>query len=588
METEQEKFTDLSSHKFKHLFKGIYDQNKDDRFCFILGAGASKTSGIPTGVELAIKWFSEIKERADSEDEFKNWVKANKIVESNIPAYYPQIYKERFQHHASEGVSELNHLLDRSTLSFGYSVLSQLIADESRAHNVIITTNFDNLVEEALYTYSRKRPIVCGHESLASYAIPSIERPLIIKIHRDGLLGALNKPDEIKKIKDAWVNVLNEIFRRFIPIVIGYGGNDGSLMGYLKEVNKCSNFFWCTIKNTQVSKDVEEVLNHHNGKLVAIDGFDELMFDLHGQLGLPILTKTIKDSADKKSSSYENQMKNIREKKEELKDKESKVAVKEFDSKFEKKEWLHWHFKAQEESDLYKKIEIYKKGLIEIPNNINLIQQIIGIYLYETGDYIEAEKYIKLALEIDPNNAEFNGAYATLLFKMKKNDDDAEKYYLKAIKLNPKAGWNFGNYAAFLAIVRKNYKEAEETYKKALEMDPSSIHRNANYAGFLLSQGRKQEAKQYINKAFELDEKDLIKTNLWFYRLAHSPEFYDEAKSELKKLIKNGKRDFGWDYNLNIERAEKDGHPDIPLLKLIAKILTEDYPSDELFKDDKK
>ena len=37
------------------------DQREDKKFCFVLGSGASKQSGIPTGGELVKRWIRRIK-----------------------------------------------------------------------------------------------------------------------------------------------------------------------------------------------------------------------------------------------------------------------------------------------------------------------------------------------------------------------------------------------------------------------------------------------------------------------------------------------------------------------------------------------
>jgi hypothetical protein len=37
-------------------------------------------------------------------------------------------------------------------------------------------------------------------------------------------------------IPGEWAAALTKIFDRFTPIVIGYGGNDGNLMGFLKKL----------------------------------------------------------------------------------------------------------------------------------------------------------------------------------------------------------------------------------------------------------------------------------------------------------------------------------------------------------------
>src|SRR5690606_6538230 len=44
-------------------FKQAHDQRDDRAFCFILGAGASKPSGIRTGGELVQEWLRQLQRR---------------------------------------------------------------------------------------------------------------------------------------------------------------------------------------------------------------------------------------------------------------------------------------------------------------------------------------------------------------------------------------------------------------------------------------------------------------------------------------------------------------------------------------------
>ena len=96
-----------------------------------------------------------------------------------------------------------------------------------------------------------------------------------------------------------------------------------------------------------------------------------------------------------------------------------------------------------------------------------------------------------------------------------------------------------------------------------------------NYGQFLLIKGKKEEAKSYIENAFKLytTENDLY-IELWFYRLAHYPEYFEEAKKELDELLGKGIRSIGWDFSRNIEQAKKEGHKDIKLLEEYAKKIT--------------
>ncbi|UQT49667.1 hypothetical protein M5E87_08075 [Flavonifractor plautii] len=137
------------------------------RYCFILGAGASKTSGIPTGEELAKQWHGEILEQC-SKEEIKE-LKKRLGVRSTKPSSraYFDLYAMRFFPDYQNGSAFLERTLERAQPSLGYYPLAALLANTR--NNLVITTNFDSLVEDALFIYTDKRPIVISHELLAQY-----------------------------------------------------------------------------------------------------------------------------------------------------------------------------------------------------------------------------------------------------------------------------------------------------------------------------------------------------------------------------------------------------------------------------------
>ena len=78
-----------------------------------------------------------------------------------------------------------------------------------------------------------------------------------------------------------------------------------------------------------------------------------------------------------------------------------------------------------------------------------------------------------------------------------------------------------------------------------------------------------------MNVAFENNttENDLT-VELWFYRLAHFPEYFEEAQKELDRLLADGKRSIGWNFDSNIERAKQDGFEYMGLLREYARKIT--------------
>ena len=61
-----------------------------------------------------------------------------------------------------------------------------------------------------------------------------------------------------------------------------------------------------------------------------------------------------------------------------------------------------------------------------------------------------------------------------------------------------------------------------------------------------------------------------------FYAYANGPEAQREQYlTQLRALIGQGARLFGWDFSANIERAKKAKHPHVPLLLDLAQVISE-------------
>ncbi|MES2654999.1 MAG: hypothetical protein V4620_05380 [Bacteroidota bacterium] len=594
----------ISTKKFASVFRDIHKSSTDRRFCFILGAGASKSSGIPTGFDLANDWLEDIKEN-ETKDDFDKWVKENKIDVKHIGNHYGVIYKKRFSLDEQSGYDILNKVMEHAKPSFGYSVLAQLLS--SSQHNIVITTNFDSLMEEALFTFSYKRPLVCGHESLTGYAKASYNRPLIAKIHRDLLLHPMSNPNDIQLLADGWSNALDGVFNTSIPVVIGYGGNDGSLMSYLKNKKGLGNFFWCVRKSDSPKKEVIDVLKNSNGKLVEIEDFDSLMFDLLEALDLNLLDKELEQTAKKRAEEYRDSVKKIKEAKEKSPDIEDQVAAEKLYEKTESDSPWNFILRSQSEKDKEKKKGILEEGIKKFPQDIDLLNEIVWQLILDKDD--TAMRYIEKAFALNVNDVIANGHYAVFLQQIKRDYDEAEKYYEKTLILSPKASFNISNYANFLRYSRKNYDKAEKYYKEALQinpsmavftdnyahflkdirenyieaekyykqslkMEPQNANYNGNYAGFLLGLNRAMEGKKYLDTAFSLRPKEDLELELWFYSFAHIVESMKDAEEKIKELLKEGARSEGWDFSLNIETAIKNKHPYPERLKEYAELIT--------------
>lgn len=529
------KAKEITQENLIRFLKDSIEKNSSIHCGFILGAGASVKSRIPSGSELSKKWYNEIKEDTKKE-EFDFWGKDKNIDEANLAESYTKIFAKRFEVDYRAGYEELQRYMDKAEPSIGYSFLAQFLSKTS--HKFIITTNFDTMVEDALFGLKEAKPLVLGHELLSKYINPtSPTRPTIIKIHRDFLLDPYNTDDEIKELDAQWQESLKPLLKEHSMIVIGYGGNDDSLMNYLNEIKDRKPIYWCFRGDkSKLSSKITNILTK-NDFIVQIQGFDKFMLLLNDRLNLGTIidkeninNSPIVKNALEYADKYKKQLEILT--KDELNKEEQKAVEKLLPS------WWHYEGEVEKEEDNNKKEKIYLDGLHAYPNSHELMHN-----------------------------------YANLLQKLDK-DEEANTYYKKALNIKPNYALYIGNYAFLLQKLNKDI-EAEIYYKKALNIEPTNANNNGNYAQFLLIQGKRDEANFYIENAFnnQTTENDLL-LELLFYRLAHYPEYFDEAKNKLDLLLSKGFKSMGWNFSKNIEQAKKEGHPNIKLLEDYAKKIT--------------
>lgn len=275
-------YEQLSLSSFIKEMKEVTDGPHPRKFCFVLGAGASRTSGIKSGQELVRIWDKELQER--NETEYRTWRSALGITDDNMSSFYSQYYEKRFQRCRTDGYNYIEKIMDSAKPSAGYVMLAHLLT--KTPHNVIITTNFDHLTEDAVNYYAQSTPLVIGHEALAHYVSGQPVRPTIIKIHRDLLFDPKSRTEDLEKLPDSWKNALELIFANYHPVFIGYAGNDKSLMDFLVENSK--KFaedewkfpYWMLYKTDKLEGKVKEFLEKSNGFYIFHSGFDEVMIQL--------------------------------------------------------------------------------------------------------------------------------------------------------------------------------------------------------------------------------------------------------------------------------------------------------------------
>ncbi len=481
-----------------------------DKYSFLLGAGASRSSGIRTGDELANEWYKELEEDM-SPEVFRQWCEEENI-DSEQPRgeYYSKIFNKRFEDSLVGGYEYLKKEMADKTPSLGYYILAQVLTKEQ--HSLVVTTNFDNLLEDAIRRFTPKTPLVIGHEALAEYAMNHRDRPIIMKLHRDLLLEPKNTEEETKMLAEQWKKALKPVLSSSHLIVLGYGGNDGSLMDYLqsnrdKESSSPKKIYWCLREGEKLPPKAEDLLDSSKDRIVRIENFDDFMYLLYDRLGYEELkdldTIATTPPPHKLLETLHNNVVQLH--------KEMQRVFEHNRSKnFEKllPKVYEILIAAEEEENIERRDKIYQEGLDEYKDHPVLLGSYAN-FLTEIKEYDKAEESYQKSIEADPNHANNLGNYAVFLTDIKQDYTQAEEYYLKFLAADPKHANHLGNYANFLTVIKQDYTQAEEYYLKSLAADPKNANHLKNYALFLEDIKKDySQAEQYFLKALKADSSD--------------------------------------------------------------------------------
>ena len=291
----------LTQEQFIRNFSVMADREVD----FFLGAGASSSSGIPTGGDLVWEFKRTLfcSECNISMEKYKDLAlpSTRRVLQDyfdrkgDCPKQNsPKEYSFYFEHCYSDPLARkrfIENIVSEREPSIGYLCLAEIIA-RGKIKNVW-TTNFDPLLENALNRlYPTNNLLVCSESNRDSVRLLNPQYPTIGKLHGDYRYDWLkNTDDELQhieaKIKEFAASQL--IGKQLV--VIGYSGNDESIMSFLENCLDDSELLskgllWAVRKSRSPNQRVCDLIERakKNGKyadIIEIDSFDQLLFSIY-------------------------------------------------------------------------------------------------------------------------------------------------------------------------------------------------------------------------------------------------------------------------------------------------------------------
>ena len=268
-------------------------------YSLLLGAGCSISSNVKSASQLISEWREAVFARLCPAEPYSEEKAVEYLTKNHAGWYNPQreyasLFEKNFDLPRQRRMFVEKEVAGKAP-NLGYAYLVRLI--EEGFFNTVFTTNFDDLINESFFQFSQTRPIVCAHDSGIGSITVTSKRPKVIKLHGDYLFDDIKATvRETESLEDNTRKKFMEFCRDFGLIVVGYAGHDRSIMDVLQHLLRSDDYFksgvyWCLRKGDHPSDELVKLLWRDRVYFVEIDGFDELMASLHGDLvgsSLPI------------------------------------------------------------------------------------------------------------------------------------------------------------------------------------------------------------------------------------------------------------------------------------------------------------
>lgn len=230
----------------------------------IVGAGASKSAGIPLAGELVEHINSKFEHclKHLDDDERKDYGKV-------MGALSPQDRKAVIQ-----------PLLEKAKINWGQIALACLLASKDINIERILTFNFDQVLERACALMGLHLPVYDFGVSPTN-DISYLATPAIFHLHGQSYgLRMMNSGDETEKHKNKLKPLLSDSLRNHVVLVLGYSGEaDPAFETMSEEFNSNNHLIWCG-HSEKPKSHLNAVLDKNYANYIGGCDFDKIMIEI--------------------------------------------------------------------------------------------------------------------------------------------------------------------------------------------------------------------------------------------------------------------------------------------------------------------
>ncbi|MGD7708322.1 SIR2 family protein [Microlunatus sp. Y2014] len=262
-------------------------------YALLLGSGVSTSAGVPTGwgvVAELVRRLAAVEDPASIEDaasDPEKWwhdhhgehLGYSSLLEAlaPTPATRQGLLADFFEPSDEEREQRIK------TPSRGHLAIAELVKRGSV--KVIVTTNFDRLMEQALDAVGIAPQVIARPEAVNGMKPLAHAPATVIKVHGDYLdLGSRNTPAELDQYPEEWVTLLARVFDEYGLVVSGWSAEwDTALVRLIESTpNRRYPLYWDA--RSGKGANAQKLIAARSGQIIPAAGADELFNELSAGL----------------------------------------------------------------------------------------------------------------------------------------------------------------------------------------------------------------------------------------------------------------------------------------------------------------
>jgi hypothetical protein len=265
-------------------------------YCVLLGSGVSRAAEIPTGWEITLDLVRRVAalEGVTDQPNWSNWYKDANGKEPGYSDLLDQLAatpdERRSILHSYIEPDEDDIAAGRKVPTKAHRAIARLV--QAGYVRVILTTNFDRLMENALRDVGVEPTVIASEDALKG-AVPLIHsRCYVVKLHGDYLdTRILNTETELSTYTSAMNGLLDRIIDEHGLILCGWSGDwDPALRAaIMRAPNRRYPTYWAA--RGEPSKTAADLIGQRAGRVIRIDSADTFFERLERQVSTQAETR---------------------------------------------------------------------------------------------------------------------------------------------------------------------------------------------------------------------------------------------------------------------------------------------------------